>query len=82
VLRGLEEKKEVFMPKIRLDIALYWVSIIFLLTALLFQRSEVTYLQEDVSQLQAMVKKIERVEVDNESGKVSFAVKALEGKNF
>ncbi len=70
------------MPKIRLDIALYWVSIIFLLTALLFQRSEVTYLQEDVSQLQAMVKKIERVEVDNESGKVSFAVKALEGKNF
>lgn len=70
------------MPKIRLDIALYWVSIIFLLTALVFQRSEVTYLQEDVSQLQAMVKKIERVEVDNESGKVSFAVKALEGKNF
>ncbi len=70
------------MPKIRLDIALYWVSIIFLLTALLFQHSEVTYLQKDVSQLQAMVKKIERVEVDNESGKVSFAVKALEGKNF
>ena len=70
------------MPKIRLDIALYWVSIIFLLTALLFQRSEVTYLQKDVSQLQAMVKKIERVEVDNKSGKVSFAVKALEGKNF
>ena len=70
------------MPKIRLDIAFYWVSIIFLLTALLFQRSEVTYLKKDVSQLQAMVKKIERVEVDNESGKVSFAVKALEGKNF
>lgn len=70
------------MPKIRLDIALYWVSIIFLLTALLFQRSEVTYLQEDVSQLHAMVKKIERVEVDNKSGKVSFAVKSLAGKNF
>ena len=70
------------MPKIRLDIALYWVSIIFLLTALLFQRSEVHYLQKDVSQLQAMVKKIERVEVDNKTGKVSFAVKTADGKQF
>lgn len=70
------------MPKIRLDIALYWVSIIFLVTALLFQRSEVTCLQKDVSQLQAMVKKIDRVEVDNKSGKVSFAVKAVDEKNF
>ena len=70
------------MPKIRLDIALYWASIIFLLTALLFQRSEVTCLQKDVSQLQAMVKKIERVEVDSKSGKVSFSVKAIDEKNF
>ena len=70
------------MPKIRLDIALYWVSIIFLLTALLFQRSEVNYLQKDVTQLQAMVKKIERVEVDNKTGKVSFAVKTPDGKQF
>ena len=70
------------MPKIRLDIALYWASIIFLLTALLFQRSEVTCLQKDVSQLQAMVKKIERVEVDSKCGKVSFSVKAIDEKNF
>ena len=70
------------MPKIRLDIALYWVSIIFLLTALLFQRSEVNYLQKDVTQLQAMVKKIERIEVDNTTGKVSFGVKSSGGKKF
>ena len=70
------------MPKIRLDIALYWISIIFLLTALLLQRSEVNYLQKDVTQLQAMVKKIERVEVDNKTGKVSFAVKSSGGEKF
>jgi len=68
------------MPTIRLDIALYWISIIFLLTALFFQQSEVKYLQKDVIQLQAIVKKIERVEVDHKPGEVSFAVKAQETK--
>jgi hypothetical protein len=68
------------MPTIRLDIALYWISIIFLLTALFFQQSEVKYLQKDVIQLQAIVKKIERVEVDHKTGEVSFAVKAQETK--
>jgi biopolymer transport protein ExbB/TolQ len=68
------------MPTIRLDIALYWISIIFLLTALFFQQSEVKYLQKDVIQLQALVKKIERVEVDHKTGEVSFAVKAQETK--
>jgi len=68
------------MPTIRLDIALYWISIIFLLTALFFQQSEVKYLQKDVIQLQAIVKKIERVEVDHKTGEVSYAVKAQETK--
>ena len=68
------------MPVIRLDIAIYWISIIFLLTALFFQQSEVNYLQRDVTQLQAIVKHIERVEIDNKTGEVSFAVKALETK--
>ena len=68
------------MPVIRLDIAIYWISIIFLLTALFFQRSEVKYLQRDVTQLQAIVKQIERVEVDYKTGDVSFAVKPLETK--
>ena len=68
------------MPVIRLDIAIYWISIIFLLTALFFQQSEVKYLQRDVTQLQAIVKQIERVEVDNITGEVSFAVKAPEAK--
>ena len=63
------------MPLIRLDIALYWISIIFLLTALFFQQSEVKYLQRDVTQLQAIVKQIERVEVDNKTGEVSLAAK-------
>ena len=66
------------MPVIRLDIAIYWISIIFLLTALFFQQSEVNYLQRDVTQLQAIVKQIERVEVDNKTGEISFAVKASE----
>jgi len=68
------------MPVIRLDIALYWISIIFLLTALFFQQSEVKYLKRDVTQLQAIVKQLERVEVDNKTGEVSFAVKSSEAK--
>lgn len=68
------------MPVIRLDIAIYWISIIFLLTALFFQQSEVKYLQRDVTQLQAIVKQIERVAVDSKTGEVSFAVKSSETK--
>jgi len=68
------------MPVIRLDIAIYWISIIFLVTALFFQQSEVKYLQRDVTQLQAIVKQIERVVVDNKTGEVSFSVKSSEAK--
>ena len=43
-------------------------------------QTEVTYLKKDVTQLQAIVKKIERVEVDYKPGDVSLAVKLLETK--
>ena len=73
-------ERRIAMPVIRLDIAIYWISIIFLLTALFFQQSEVKYLQRDVTQLQAIVKQIARVEVNNKTGEVSFAVKSSETK--